>query len=305
MAAFGGAVVTTVAEPATVPQGVFDIPEADYHRDPVPGGSLSCSGAKKLLPPSCPALFKHEQENGQPYKKAFEFGSAAHKLVLGAGPELVVVEGTGKGGPDAWQNAADKERVVEARQRGAIPLKPSEYAQVQAMAKALREHPIASALLTPEGGKPEQTLIWEDSETGIMCRSLVDWMPDRIGNRLVLGDYKSAVSANPEDFRRSAHTYGYNMQNAWYLDGIRALGLDDNPDFVFVVQMKTAPYLVSLVRLDDAALRVGAERNQKARRVFAGCQQSGVWPGFTDFEIAEVSLPSYAIYQHDNDFHDN
>ena len=32
--------------------GVYDIPEDLYHRDPVPGGSLSCSGAKKLLPPS-------------------------------------------------------------------------------------------------------------------------------------------------------------------------------------------------------------------------------------------------------------
>lgn len=294
--------MTAVAEAPAVTPGVFDIPEAEYHRDPVPGGSLSRSGAKKLLPPSCPALFKHEREHGQPYKKAFEFGSAAHKLVLGAGPELVVVEGTGKTGPDAWLTNDDKAKVAAVRQAGGIPLKPSEYAQVQAMAKALREHPIASALLTPEGGKPEQTLIWEDSETGIVCRSLVDWMPNRVGNRLILGDYKSAVSANPDDFRRSAHTYGYNMQNAWYLDGIRALGLDDDPDFVFVVQMKTAPYLVSLVRLDETALRIGAERNRKARRIFADCQESGVWPGFTDFEIAEVSLPSYAIYQHDNDF---
>ena len=146
---------------------VYDIPEAEYHADPVPGGSLSCSGAKKLLPPSCPALFDYERTHGQPYKKAFEFGSAAHKLVLGAGPELVVVTGTGKGGPNAWQNDDDKAKAAAVRQRGAIPLKPAEMAEVQAMAAKLREHPIASALLVPEGAKPEQTLIWEEQETGI------------------------------------------------------------------------------------------------------------------------------------------
>ncbi|MGW9447058.1 hypothetical protein, partial [Bacillus mobilis] len=44
--------------------GVYDgIPEAVYHRDPVPGGSLSSSGARKLLAPSCPALFKYDQEH--------------------------------------------------------------------------------------------------------------------------------------------------------------------------------------------------------------------------------------------------
>ncbi|WP_045740993.1 PD-(D/E)XK nuclease-like domain-containing protein [Actinoplanes rectilineatus] len=294
---------STLAGTHITAPGVYDLPEAVYHADPVVGGSLSCSGAKKLLPPSCPALFAYERNHGQPFKKAFDIGSAAHQLVLGAGPELVEFAGTGKN-PEAWQKDDDKADVARIRQSGAIPLKPSEYAQVQAMARKLREHPIASALLTPEGGKPEQTLIWQDPETGITLRALVDWMPNRVGNRLILGDYKTAVTANPEDFRRAAYTYGYAMQNAWYLDGIKALGLDDDPDFVFVVQMKTPPYLVSLIRLDEQALRVGAERNTRARRLFARCQESGYWPDYTGLDITEISLPGYAVHQHDNDFHE-
>ncbi|MEV5211396.1 PD-(D/E)XK nuclease-like domain-containing protein [Micromonospora sp. NPDC053740] len=284
------------SERLIAPGGVYNIPETLYHSDPVPGGSLSCSGAKKLLPPSCPALFRHEQENGQPHKKAFDIGSAAHKMVLGVGPDLVQIDA------EEWRSNAVKAEVAAVRHNGGIPLKPSEMAQIKAMGKALREHPIASALLTPEGGKAEQTLVWQDTETGIACRALVDWLPNRNGNRLVIGDYKSSVSANPEDFRKAAYNYGYCMQNPWYLDGIRALDLEEDPDFVFVVQMKTPPYLVSLIRLDEEALRIGAERNRKARRVFADCLESGVWPGFTDTEIAEVSLPSYATYQHNNDF---
>ncbi|GGN39763.1 hypothetical protein FHR83_006644 [Actinoplanes campanulatus] len=293
----------TLAGPHITEADVYDLPEQVYHSDPVVGGSLSCSGAKKLLPPSCPALFDFERKHGQPFKKAFEIGTAAHQLVLGVGPELVEFAGTGKN-PEAWQREDDKAEVAAIRQRGAIPLKPSEYTQVHAMAAKLREHPIASALLTPEGGKPEQTLVWQDPETGIMLRALVDWMPNRVGNRLVLGDYKSAVTANPDDFRQAAYKYGYCMQNPWYLDGIQALGLDDDPDFVFVVQMKTPPYLVSLIRLDEEALRVGAERNRQARRIFARCQESGYWPDYTGLDIAEISLPRYAVTQHDNDFYE-
>jgi hypothetical protein len=115
--------------------GVYDIPEDAYHRDPVPGGSLSASGAKKLLPPSCPALFHHELRNPEPPKRVFELGSAAHKLVLGSGPELVRIDA------DEWRTNAVKAEVAAARDRGAIPLKPAAYDAVHQMAAALRSHP--------------------------------------------------------------------------------------------------------------------------------------------------------------------
>ncbi|MBO0827768.1 MAG: hypothetical protein J2P24_08300 [Streptosporangiales bacterium] len=49
-----GAADVMITEP-----GVYNLPAAVYHADPVPGGSLSQSGAKKLLPPSCPALYRY------------------------------------------------------------------------------------------------------------------------------------------------------------------------------------------------------------------------------------------------------
>ena len=65
--------------------------EATYHGDPVPGGSLSSTGARKLLPPSCPALFRWQQDHPV-HKDVFDFGSAAHRLVLGAGPEIALLD---------------------------------------------------------------------------------------------------------------------------------------------------------------------------------------------------------------------
>lgn len=284
----------TLAGPFITEPDVYDLPEAAYHRDPVVGGSLSSSGARTLLK-ECPAIFRYEQQHPKT-SKAFDFGTAAHREVLGVGGDIVVCD------YENWKTKKAQEEAAAARLAGKTPILTHEHQQVRAMAKALRDHPLAEALLTPEGGMPEQTLVWQDEATGIFCRAMLDWLPARNGNRMVVADYKTSPSADPEQFRRSVEKWGYHQQNDWYLDGIRALGLDDDPDFVFVVQMKTPPYLVSLIRLDEPTLRVAADRNAKARRIFARCQKSGYWPGFADLDIAEVGLPAYAVRQHDNDF---
>jgi len=82
-----------LTEPVAITErGVYDIPEETYHRDPVPGGSLSCSGAKLLLPPSCPAKYAYARTQPPPATDAMEFGSAAHHEVLGTGWPYVVCD---------------------------------------------------------------------------------------------------------------------------------------------------------------------------------------------------------------------
>jgi len=181
------------AEPAILTQpGVYEIPEAVYHGDPVPGGSLSASGAKRLLPPSCPARFRYEQEHPV-FKATFDFGSAAHKMVLGVGPDLAVIDA------EDWRTKAAKDEREAARLSGRIPVLRSEHAEVMAMAAALREHPVASALFDPQrGGKAEQSLFWPDAEFGIWRRARLDWMPDpNAPGRFILGDYKGLALDTP------------------------------------------------------------------------------------------------------------
>ena len=201
-----------ITEPITKP-GVYDITNEQYQADPVKGGSLSNSGARRLLPPSCPALFRYEQDHGRPTKRDFEFGHAAHNLVLGAGPETVVIKA------DSYRTNAAKDAAAEARAEGKTPLLEAEYAVVLAMAAALKTHPIASALLSGQG-KAEQSLFWIDPETGVCRRARPDWLPERPGGRLILPDYKTAKSAAPEDINKALHDYGYARQAAWYLDGV-------------------------------------------------------------------------------------
>lgn len=267
--------------------GVYDIPAEDYHADPVPGGSLSSSGARKLLPPSCPARFRYERDNGQEHRAEFDIGHAAHKLVLGTGPELVVIDA------NDWKTKAARDKRDVAYQRGAVPLLTADHDCVVAMAAALRTHPLANALLNPSRGKAEQALVWQDEDAKIWRRALVDWLAGYGSRRPILVDYKTTVRADRESVQRSVAKYGYHQQAAWYLDGARSLGWPDDTAFVFVFQEKVAPYLVSVVELDDIALGIGRARNRQAIEVYAECTASGHWPGYSN-DITYVGLPVWA-----------
>jgi hypothetical protein len=280
----------TPAGPIRITQpGVYDIPADTYHRDPVPAGSLSSTGARKLLTPSCPAKFRWDQTHPQPPKDEFDLGTAAHKLVLGNGPNIVKVDA------DSWRTNAAKDKAMEIRDEGGVPLLPREYEQVHAMAAALHKVPLAAALLAAHTGQAEQSLFWIDQETGVWCRARPDWLPTYVGDRVIVADYKSAHSAEPEKFSRSVLDFGYHQQADWYLGGMRALGLGSERNaFLFIVQEKTPPYVVSVIGLAEIALMVGRSRNRKALELYRDCSRSGVWPGYTDDEPVYVSLPPWA-----------
>lgn len=274
----------TVTEP-----GVYEMPDETYHADPVVGGSLSFSGAKRLLAPSCPALFKHWRDHGQPPKAEFDFGHAAHKLVLGVGMEIVEVKA------DNWMTKAAKQAAEVAREANRVPLLTKDVKTVHAMADALRSHPVAAALFS--NGKPEASLFWTDDETGVTRRGRLDWLPDASDGRLIVADYKTSVTANPEAFGKSAANYCYHMQAAWYLDAVTALGLTDaEPAFVFVVQEKTAPYLVTVCELDAAARHIGRLLNREAIDLYAQCVADDDWPTYSD-GVETVSLPFWLTRQ--------
>lgn len=259
--------------------GVYEMPADEYHAQP----ALSSSGARKLLPPSCPALFRWGRDHPQAPSRVFDFGHAAHKMVLGDGPDLVVVDA------DDWRTKAAKEERDAAYADGKVPLLPAEFETVQLMAQAL-------LMQTPAtlwgNGKPEQSLFTKDEATGVWLRARLDWLPDASDDRMVLVDYKTTVSAEPRAFARSVANYGYFMQAAWYINMVGALDLADDVRFQFVAQEKTPPYLVTMFELDEYALRIGRKRNRQAIEVFADCTARDEWPGYAN-EVATISLPAW------------
>lgn len=278
-----------ITEPVTRP-GVYQLPEEVYHADPVKGGSLSCSWAKKLMPPSCPAKFAWERRHPKAPTRDMEFGKIAHTLVLGVGPQVRVIDA------DDRRKKNTKEQETEARVEGFIPLLAVEYAIVEAMAQALRADKYAAALLNPEYGRPEQSLFWVDQPSGVWLRARFDWLRDRApaGRRTLFCDYKTAKSAHPDDIEKAILNYGYHNSAAWYLDGARALDLaEPDAEFLLIVQEKSAPYVVQVARIAYSSLRIGREQNRRAIETYVECEKSGIWPGYVEGP-ADVALPPWA-----------
>mgnify|MGYP001247217689 FL=1 len=272
------AVAEQVAAAITEP-GVYDLAPEVYHADPVAGGSLSASAAKKLL--ACPARYRYELTHPKPPKKELDLGHAAHRLALGVGAELVEVEA------DNWRTVAAQAAKAAAHAAGKTPLLSSEWAQVQAMHDALAAH-WAGHLL--RGGCAEQVLVWRDEATGVWCRAMLDY---RRGARIV--DYKTTSSAAPSDLDDAVARFGYDLQRAFYLDGVIALGLVEDPAFIFVAQEKEPPYLVSVFQLDADYAAIGAAKARRAREMWRDCTAAGVWPGYPGTEdVITISPPRWA-----------
>lgn len=275
--------MTTVADAPVVRDGM---PVDEYHDH----NSLSSTGARKLLPPSCPAQFRYDREHPPLPKREFDFGHAAHKLVLGDGPDIDVLEF------DSYQTKAAQQQRDEAYGMDVVPLLRHEYEQVEAMAAAIRQHPVAGPLFTPGTGIPERSIFWTDKGTGVRCRCRPDWLKQLPGLTVCV-DYKTAKDASPDGFSKAIQTYGYHQQDAWYLDGLEAAGLaDDGARFLFVVQQKTAPYLITVRELDTQTRDIGRARNERALRIYADCQTTGQWPDWTGpvDTIPTISLPTWA-----------
>lgn len=267
--------------------GVYDMPTDVYLADPVPGGSLSSTGARMLVPTGRPAKFRYWADHPKPRKREFDLGHAAHRYILGAGVELAVCDYR-----DWRTNAAKAEREA-AYEAGRTPILEHEHDQVLAMVKAFHRNEVASSLFHPGTGKPEQAIVWRDAETGVWCRALLDWLPEPTGQRFILRDYKTTDSIDREKFQRSLANFGYHVQMAFHLMGARALGLaGDDAQAVLVAQEKEPPHLTKVYQLDPVAMRIGHTLARDALLVYAQCAAAGEWPDYCD-EVELISLPSY------------
>lgn len=239
----------------------YDVPELEYHA--LPG--LSSTGVKAML--DSPARYQHSRAH-RVEKTAFDLGHAVHGMVLGTGLDLVRVDA------EEWRTNAVKEEVAAVRAAGGVPLKPSQYDTATAMAEKVKAHPDAGRLFA--GGRPEVSIIWDDVDTAVRCRGRLDYLHEAAG---VVVDLKTARSADPREFARTAANLGYDVQAGHYLDGLGQAG-GTAVRFLHVLVETEAPHLVSVVELDVDYLAIGRAKTRAAIDLYARCLERGEWPGY-------------------------
>ena len=280
-----------------------DVPMEEY-RD-WPGASQS---RLKVIRDKSPAHLRYMMENPQPSTKAQKLGAAIHTAVLE--PEVFharyAVIGRCEGEKKDGDRCANSGSVLTADGRslcgvhagGAeidderVILPRSKYEQSQAIYKSVRAHPFARTLL---GGHAERSAVWEDPETGVLCKGRFDDIaPEGVG---ALVDLKTTTDASPRAFERAIYKFGYYMQAAFYLTGAQALG-EPVEDFAIIAVEKDPPYAVAVYRIRADALGAGRDELKPLLARYAECVRDDHWPAYPR-EVRDIALPPWAWKQVD------
>lgn len=271
--------------------GIFYDVDADtYHADPLPAPSLSSGVARTLIDRSpLHAWTQHPRLNPDyaPREEArFDFGSAAHMLVLGRGRDLAVIDA-----PD-WRKSEAKEARDAARAEGKTPILAADHERALAVAGAfatqVEAYPEAFAAFSAIG-RSEVVIAW--MEQGVWCRGMADRLA-LAEEEAVLIDYKTTqASAHPAAVSRRLYDLGQDLQLAFYRRGILAL----RPSVkrfraLLLTQEVDPPYALSVVSLDPATWQMAEQRIDLAIGLWRRCLAADEWPGYPA-EIATAELP--------------
>lgn len=253
--------------------------------------SLSSSIAKTLITKSpLHAWAEHPRLNPNyaPKDKAiFDLGRFVHAALLEENFELVVID------EDSWKTKAAREARDAAREAGMVPLLIKDFLRAEEMIAAVRPqleaHSARPALLTD--GKPEQTIVWEDSLTGSMpCRARLDWLRDDL---TAIDDIKTtSASANPEGWSRTLFSIGADVQAAFYLRGLEAVTGATNVDFRFIVIETYPPFALSVVSLGPDVLTLARKKVDYALDLWARCLANDSWPAYPT-DVCWAELPTW------------
>lgn len=255
---------------------------AEYHATP------AISKSDLDLINRTPAHYRYVKENPKEQTSAMLLGSVFHKLVLEPDSFYAeyalcpAVDRRTKAGKGTYQ------AFVDSLHDGIEVITDDIYKTAQAMAEAVKKHPIAVKLL--QGGQAESSYFWQEND--IKCKCRPDYL--RTDIKCVI-DLKTTQNASPDIFIKSAYDYRYHVQAAWYLRGLKTCGIDVE-NFIFIAVEKEAPYTVCVYTADDLMLQLGEQEAMENLRVYAECEKSGIWYGYEkEPEIHSLSLPDWIV----------
>ncbi len=271
-----------------------DMPTADYFADPCPTPSFTQSIAKILLDQSpLHAWHAHPRLNpdwqpDDPTK--FDVGNVAHKLMIGRGKEILVLDAF-----DDWRTKAAKEARETAQGEGKLAVLGEHFAKADAMVRAAREQLELRGLGDLfSDGDGEVVTAWR--EGAVWCRQMIDWLtPDH----RIFVDYKTTdMSVAPQGLGRLMSNAGWHIQGAMGERGLTALEYANagRRRYLFVVQETDVPYALNVVELSPDVMTIGRKMLDAALGIWRRCIETNRWPGYPA-EIFTPEFPGWAESQ--------
>lgn len=269
--------------------GIYDIPLVDYIADPAPEPSLSSSVAHTLITESPihafvqhPRLNKGVIDSGS---SKMDIGTVVHGMVLeGDESRLVIVEA------DDWRTKVARETRDAARLEGLVPVLAGDMGMIREIADAAKLAIANSELaesFTPEAGKAEQTLLWQEGD--IWLRSRPDWLTN--DHRLIIDLKTTTVSAEPSAWLRTMLGNGNDLQAVLGMRGIKAL-TGKTCAFVFWVVEQNPPYASSFIGLSPQFLEMSEHKLARAIALWSDCTMTNCWSGYPN-RVCWVEPPNW------------
>ena len=233
----------------------------------------------------CPAAALVKQED----TPSLILGRAVHKLVL-EGIEAFSSE---------FANAPTCDRRTKEgkaiwaetllRNEGKHLLSADDWLKVYAIYKAVKAHPRATEVLAEN--VTEQTCVWTDKETGLLCKIRPDSVPD--AGKMALVDLKTCADASEDGFTRSIVKYGYARQAALYLDGYNAVTRSNADAFIFMAVEPDEPYRTEVYLLDNEFIKYGREKYRWLLEKEKRCRAEKSYPHYSTPNIVQLYKPAY------------
>lgn len=181
----------------------------------------------------------------------------------------------------------EEERLfAELNANGRILLEGDDYDAIQQMRAVIHANSYYSSLLA--GAYAEVSILGELN--GEPAKVRFDCLTK--GGDII--DYKTTVSAKPEDFFRHAARLGYFMKMAMQHDMFLAAYGHPPRSVNLLAQEKKSPYIPTLFRLSDEQLRIGRIQLNGAMEIYKACKKSSSWPGYSmGNPVIEMETPEW------------
>ena len=177
-----------------------------------------------------------------------------------------------------------KTEEFQADNTGKEIVSGSWYREAKSAVESLYQDEESNELFN-EKGNFELTLVWNDVDTGLLCKARMD----KCGQGRFV-DLKSCKSL--ESFPRSLAVFGYHRQMAHYQEGYSVLNGEVLTPWIVAVE-KESPFCVQSAPLCEEALQAGIRERERLIKLHLECERTNNWPGPespTKWRVAEWAL---------------
>jgi len=275
--------------------GLYQMPADVYHADCAPEPSLSSSIARTLLEASPqhawiahPRLGCQVEAERDPSRPK-EIGTVAHKLILGQGSDVVLIDA------DDYRSAAAKAQRAQAYADGHCPILQPDADKADALADQVAEK---LALIPGCEGftkAPAEVVAVAQDRSGAWLRIMMDRVEIHPTHAIIWDVKTGDQSAAPQLLGRRVESMQMEVQAALYVHVLSMLlpHLAGRIRFRWIFVENEFPHALSVAEADGAGMEIGARKVAAAIHVWNRCRAAGEWPGYPA-QIVRFDYPEWA-----------